>query len=286
MNFQTAVILTESGTHARYAKYFLNLNKNVIIEKPISVNLKEAEELVKLEKKNKNKIFVVKQNRFNLPICKLKLELIKKNLGDIFMATSRVRWMRDHNYYSKDKWRGTFKNDGGVICNQAIHHIDLLQWLVGDVKTVFAYRKRTLAKIQCEDTAVAVLKFKNGALGTLEASTAARPTNIEGSISILGTKGSIEIGGFSANKILLWNMKRKKNINTKAYEENPPNVYGFGHSKFYNFVMSCLKGKTKNTLSAKEAIKSLRIVTAMQKSFETKKEVSISENLFNTKLGK
>ena len=286
LNFETAVILTESGSHAKFAEFFLKLKKNVIIEKPLSVNLKEADKLVQLDKKSKNKLFVVKQNRFNLPIEKLNSELKKKSLGKIFMATSRVRWMRDKKYYAQAKWRGTFKNDGGVICNQAIHHIDLLQWLVGDIKSVFAYRKKTLAKIQCEDTAVAIIKFKNGSLGTFEASTAVRPQNLEGSISILGTKGSVVIGGFSANKILSWNIGGRNKINVSKYEENPPNVYGFGHIKFYDFVSKCLKGKIKNTLSAAEAIKSLKIATAMQKSFETKKEINIKENLLNTRLGK
>jgi len=286
VDFDTALILTESGTHAKYAKIFIKLNKNVIIEKPIAVSLKDAENLVKLENKYKKKIFIVKQNRFNRPIQQLKKSIIKNKIGNIFIATTRVRWMRDHKYYSQAKWRGSFKNDGGVICNQAIHHIDLLQWLVGDVYSVFAYKKKVFAKIECEDTAVAILKFKNGALGTFEATTATRPKNIEGSISILGKKGTIEVAGFSANKIKIWETNNKIKFKKEKFNENPPNIYGFGHIKFYEFVRDCLINKTINSLNAKEGIKSLRIVSAMYKSFQTGREVKLTENLNNTKLGK
>jgi UDP-N-acetyl-2-amino-2-deoxyglucuronate dehydrogenase len=268
-NFETVIILTESGNHASIAEFFLKNKKNTIIEKPIAVKLKEAEKLVQLEKKFKKNVFVVKQNRFNLPIIKLKTA-------------------RDQNYYNQAPWRGTYKNDGGVLCNQAIHHIDLLQWLVGGVKSVYAKKNKVSAKIQCEDLAVALMHFKNGALGTIEATTATRPNDLEGSISILGTKGSVLIKGFSANKVENWNFELQKNnnFNYNKFNENPPNVYGFGHQRFYKFVENVLKKKEKNTLNSSEGIKSLKIVTALYKSFEKKREVFMNENLYTTQLGK
>tara|TARA_B110000971_G_C19982412_1_gene487991 strand:+ start:465 stop:1538 length:1074 start_codon:yes stop_codon:yes gene_type:complete len=287
-DFETAIILTESGTHANIAEFFLKHKKNTIIEKPIAVNLKEAEKLVELEKKFKKNVFIVKQNRFNLPVVKLKEAIDKGALGNIFLATTRVRWKRDQSYYDQASWRGTYKNDGGVLCNQAIHHVDLLQWLVGDVKSVYGKKNNISAKIQCEDLAVALIHFKNGALGTLEATTAVRPTDLEGSISILGTKGSVIIKGFSANKIENWNFKLNKNnkLDYSKFNENPPNVYGFGHQRFYKFVENVLKKKEKNSLSSSEGIKSLKIVTALYKSFEKNREVFMNENLYTTKLGK
>lgn len=287
-NFETVIILTESGNHASIAEFFLKNKKNTIIEKPIAVKLKEAEKLVELEKKFKKNVFVVKQNRFNLPIIKLKTAIEKGMFGKIFLATTRVRWRRDQNYYNQAPWRGTYKNDGGVLCNQAIHHIDLLQWLVGGVKSVYAKKNKVSAKIQCEDLAVALMHFKNGALGTIEATTATRPNDLEGSISILGTKGSVLIKGFSANKVENWNFELKKNnnFNYNKFNENPPNVYGFGHQRFYKFVENVIKKKEKNSLNSAEGIKSLKIVTALYKSFEKKREVFMSENLYTTQLGK
>ena len=244
--------------------------------------------MVKKALEFKKNVFVVKQNRFNLPIIKLKTAIEKGMFGKIFLATTRVRWRRDQNYYNQAPWRGTYKNDGGVLCNQAIHHIDLLQWLVGGVKSVYAKKNKVSAKIQCEDLAVALMHFKNGALGTIEATTATRPNDLEGSISILGTKGSVLIKGFSANKVENWNFELKKNnnFNYNKFNENPPNVYGFGHQRFYKFVENVLKKKEKNSLNSAEGIKSLKIVTALYKSFEKKREVFMSENLYTTQLGK
>ena len=287
-DFETAIILTESGMHAKIAEYFLKKRKNVIIEKPIAIKLRDAEKLIFLEKKFKKRVFVVKQNRFNLPIIHLKKVIKKGMLGKIFLATTRVRWKRTQEYYNQASWRGTYKDDGGVLCNQAIHHIDLLQWLVGDVKSVYSKKNKVSAKIQCEDLALGILKFNNGALGTIEASTAVRPKDLEGSISILGSKGSVVIGGFSANKIETWNLSanvKNKKLNIK-HNENPPNVYGFGHQRFYKFVENVFKKKTRNSLNSSEGIKSLKIVTALYKSFESKREVYMNENLYNTKLGK
>ena len=290
-DFDIATILTDSGSHAKIAIKIINKKKSIIIEKPIAVSLKDAEKIVNLENKHKNlNIFVVKQNRFNLPIIKLKDAIQKKRFGKIFLATVRVRWKRDKKYYNSAKWRGKWKTDGGVLCNQAIHHIDLLQWLVGDVKTAFSMNSTISAPTKTEDTSAALLKFKNGATGMIEATTACRPDNLEGSVSILGTKGTVIVGGFSANKLLEWKFTNRTKDDAKIFSTTyQPNNIPWGHLKFYEYVNQFLKSKSKkknNFLDAKEAIKSLRIVTALIKSDAISKPVKLNSNLSMTKLGK
>ena len=150
------------------------------------------------------KLFVVKQNRFNVPVVKAREALEAGRFGRLILGTVRVRWCRDQAYYDQDAWRGTWAYDGGVLTNQASHHIDMLEWFFGDVVSVHARAITALAKIETEDTAVATLKFRNGALGIIEATTAARPTDLEGSLSILGEKGTVEIAGFAVNQIRHW----------------------------------------------------------------------------------
>ncbi len=289
VDFDLGCVLTDSGSHAKLVTMFLKAKKSVIVEKPLSISLKDAEEIVEIEKKNKKiKVFVVKQNRFNNSIIRLRKAINEKKLGKIFLASASVKWKRDIGYYKSAKWRGTWKSDGGVLCNQAIHHIDLLQYLVGDIESVFCESLRVSAPIEAEDTAVAVLKFKNGATGTIEATTASRPSNIEGNITIMGTKGTVIVGGFSADKIIYWKLtntsKEKKDINKNS--ENPKNIFAYPHTKFYNYVNEVLKKNKTNSLSSSEAIKSLKVVTALVKSSQKNRKVLLSENLYNTNLGR
>ncbi len=289
VDFNLGCILTDSGTHAEMVIKFLKANKSVIVEKPLAISLKDAEKIVQLEKKNKkNRVFVVKQNRFNNSIVKLKKVLNQKRLGKIFLASASVKWKRDINYYKSAKWRGTWKSDGGVLCNQAIHHIDLLQYLLGDIESVFCESTTVTAPIETEDTAVAVLKFKNGAIGTIEATTASRPSNLEGTITIMGNKGTVIVGGFSADKIIYWRFTNESNQKNKINEnlENPKNIFAYPHLKFYEYVHEVIKKNKNNSLNSFEAIKSLKIVTALVKSSQKKRKILLSENLYNTNLGR
>ena len=151
-----------------------------------------------------------------MPVVQLKKALDQGRFGKLIMGTVRVRWCRTQEYYDQDPWRGSWEFDGGVLCNQASHHIDLLEWMMGDIESVFAKGLTALADIEAEDTAVAVLKFRSGALGIIEATTATRPKDLEGSISILGELGSVEIGGFAANELKTWNFSEAlKKISSK-----------------------------------------------------------------------
>lgn len=277
-------ILTPSGNHAKNIIDVLKLKKNVIVEKPMCLKISDGKKIIRLANKNRKKVFVVMQNKFNLPVVKLRADLNKLKFGNIFHSSVIVRWMRDQKYYNTDNWRGTWKLDGGVISNQASHHLDLLRTIMGEPISVFAKSNKHLAKIQCEDTALIIFRFKNNKSAIMEATTAMRPKNIEGSISILGSKGSAKIGGFALNKFEFYNLSKKVNIS--KYETNPKSVYGFGHLKFYKHVLQSLKTKKVSEFEAKFALKTVKLINAIYKSIESKKEILLKNNIISSKLGK
>lgn len=279
------VVLTESGNHYDIVKYCLEHDLNIIVEKPLCLKLNQANNLIKISKKKNKKIFVVMQNRYNLPVELAKKFMIKKKLGKIINITVRVRWSRNQKYYDQDSWRGTWKKDGGALTNQGIHHLDLMCLFGGDIKEVFGYSSRRLVDIEAEDNAMALVKFKNGALGNIEVTTATRPRDLEGSISILGEKGTIVIGGFAANKIEFWEFKNQKNnILKEKYFENPKNVYGFGHKSFYTEVRKELLNKKNRVTFAEDTIPSLRLLHSIYTSIEEKKIVKTNSINFRNKL--
>ncbi|WP_104722774.1 Gfo/Idh/MocA family protein [Helicobacter mesocricetorum] len=281
-------ILTPSGLHAKNTLEVAEYKKHIIVEKPIALSLEDADRMIEACDRNNIRLFVVKQNRFNLPIQKLKEALEQGRFGKLVMGSVRVRWCRDNAYYQQDSWRGTWAMDGGVFTNQASHHIDLLEWMMGDVESVFAKARTALSDIETEDTGVAVLRFKSGALGIIEATTATRPFDLEGSISILGELGSVEVGGFAVNEIKHWNftkaLKSDKEVMEK-YSTNPPNVYGFGHKEYYLDVIDCINNNKKALVDGLEGRKSLELIIAIYESIETGKEVFLRFQPQRCKLG-
>ena len=281
-------ILTESGNHAKNVIELAKYNKDFIVEKPMALNLDHADDMILECEKFGNRLFIVKQNRFNLPVLKLKDAIDSQRFGDIFMSTVRVRWCRTQAYYNQDNWRGTWALDGGVITNQASHHVDLMIWLLGKVESVFAKSMNAIADIEAEDTAGVILKFTNGAIGILEATTAIRPKDLEGSISVLGKKGNVEIGGFAVNKLLHWNFEEtlQSDIDVlKNFSENPPNIYGFGHSRYYEHVIDSILSKKQHMVDGFEGRKSLEVISAIYESIETEKEVFLRFKPRKCKLG-
>jgi predicted dehydrogenase len=269
-------VLTPSGLHAEHVLKLAKYRKHIVVEKPMALTLSDADEMIRTCDAQGIKLFVVKQNRWNLPVQKLKEAIIEGRFGKITMGTVRVRWCRRQEYYDQDAWRGTWAYDGGVIANQASHHIDLLEWLVGPVESVVAKGKTALVATETEDTALGLIKFRNGALGIIEATTATRPKDLEGSVSILGESGTVEIGGFAVNEIRHWafeSMTEADEDVVKNYSVNPPNVYGFGHKAYLEHVVDCIRHRKAALVDGLEGRKSLELISAMYESMETGREV-------------
>ncbi|MDQ6703599.1 MAG: Gfo/Idh/MocA family oxidoreductase [Pseudomonadota bacterium] len=271
-------ILTPSGLHAEHAITVAKARKHVVVEKPMALRLGDADAMIRACDEAGVKMFVVKQNRFNVPILKARQALQKGRFGRLVLGSVRVRWCRPQAYYDQAPWRGTWKFDGGVLSNQASHHIDMLEWFMGGVESVHARAMTALVNIEAEDTAIATLKFTNGALGIIEATTAARPKDVEGSISMLGEKGMVEIGGLAMNEIRHWMFAdaepEDEEVQTR-YSVNPPNVYGFGHQAYYAHVMECLERDGPALVDGLEGRKSLELITALYESIETGNSVDL-----------
>lgn len=281
-------VLTPSGLHAEHVIALSKYGKHIIVEKPMALTLNAADNMIRACDLNGCRLFVVKQNRFNLPVIKLREAMDAGRFGKIVLGTVRVRWCRPQKYYDADAWRGTWALDGGVLSNQASHHIDLLEWMLGEVESVFAKSATALVNIEAEDTAVVVLKFVNGALGIIEATTATRPKDLEGSISILGEKGSVVIEGFAVNELKTWNFTRMspdENDVIKKYSVNPPDVYGFGHKAYYEHVVDCINNNRHQLVDGLEGRKSLELISAIYESIETGKEVFLRFKPSKCKLG-
>lgn len=279
-------ILTESGHHARDCLALAPYGKHIVVEKPMALTLSDADAMIHACDQAGIKLFVVKQNRYNLPVTKLMEALRAGRFGKIVMGTVRVRWCRPQAYYDQAAWRGTWALDGGVFCNQASHHVDLLEWCLGEPVSVVAKSRTALAKIEAEDTGCAIITFKSGAIGIVEATTAARPKDTEGSLSILGEFGLVEIGGFAVNKMRTWNFTTPvpgdEDVLAK-YWEDPPDVYGFGHTAYLCDVVKSIEQGTPSLVDGLEGRKSLELISAIYESIESEREVHLH---FEQKLGR
>lgn len=282
------VVLTESGMHAEHVVALAPFKKHIIVEKPMALTLTDADRMIEACDRAGIKLFVVKQNRFNVPIVKTREALEAGRFGKLVMGTVRVRWCRPQAYYDQDPWRGTWAMDGGVLSNQASHHIDMLEWMMGEVDSVFAMSRTALVDIEAEDTAVVVLKFTNGALGVIEATTATRPKDLEGSLSILGEGGTVEVAGFAMNQMKTWSFVKPlpgdEDVLQK-YSVNPPNVYGFGHQAYYEHAIECILEDKRHLVDGLEGRRSLELISAIYESIETGREVALRFRAKRCRLG-
>ena len=288
-SIDVVVVLTPSGLHAEHVINLSKYGKHIMVEKPMALTIKDTENMIYACDLNNIKLFIIKQNRFNVPVVKLREALDAGRFGKLTMGTVRVRWARHQAYYDQDSWRGTWAMDGGVLTNQASHHVDMLEWMMGDVESVFAKMTTALADVETEDTAIVTLKFKNGALGIIEATTATRPTNLEGSISILGENGTVVVGGVAVNEMQTWVFEDKQDGDSNVLEEfsvNPPNVYGFGHQAYYEHVVDCVESGSANLVDGLQGRKSIELISAIYESAETGKEVFLKFKPNKCRLGR
>src|SRR5262245_42225672 len=239
-------ILTPTGYHAEHAVKVASYKKHIVVEKPMALRLEDADAMIMACDRAGVRLFVVKQNRYNVPVQRLRRVLEAGRFGKLVMGTVRVRWCRRQEYYAQDAWRGTWELDGGVLANQASHHVDLLMWMLGDVESVYAKTATRLVDVETEDTAAVVLQFTSGALGIIEATTATRPVDLEGSLSILGERRTVVIGGFAVNELVTWKFEDETPEDKTVIEESrtlPDNVYGFGHQAFMENVIRTIRGQ-------------------------------------------
>lgn len=264
-------IATESGKHGRIALDCIEAGCNLIIEKPIALSLEEADNIILRAKEKRIKVSACHQNRFNKSIQKIREALDQNRFGRLFYGTAHVRWNRGHEYYSCANWRGTWEQDGGALMNQCIHNIDLLRWMMGDeITEVIGMTDRLNHNyIDAEDLGMALIKFKNGSYGIVEGTTNIYPQNLEETLYIFGEKGTVKAGGHSVNLIEEWRfgdlLDDAEEIKSE-YCENPPNVYGYGHTPLYADVIDSIKGDRKPYVTAVDGRNALELVLAIYKS--------------------
>ncbi|MTI67730.1 MAG: Gfo/Idh/MocA family oxidoreductase [Firmicutes bacterium] len=255
-------ICTPSGLHPIHGIMAAEKGYHVLSEKPMATNLIMADRLIKSCDKNNVKLFIVLQNRLNSTLQLVKQATSKNLFGKIYMVTVNVFWTRLQDYYDQADWRGTWKFDGGAFMNQATHYVDMMLWLFGDVKKVYGITKTLSRNIEGEDTGSAIMEFENGAIGNINVTMLTYPQNYEGSLTILGEKGTVRIGGIALNKIKKWKFEENdKDINlSEDVNYDPPNVYGYGHLEYYKNVINALKNKTNPEIDGKEGRKSLALI--------------------------
>jgi UDP-N-acetyl-2-amino-2-deoxyglucuronate dehydrogenase len=270
-------ICTPSGLHSAQGILAARAGKHVVTEKPMSISLAQADDLVKACDDAGVHLFVVKQNRLNPPIQLLRRAVDKGRFGRIYLANVTVRWQRPQEYYDAAPWRGTWEFDGGAIMNQASHYVDLMQWLVGPVESVMAKTATQARRIEAEDSGVAIVRFRSGALGVIEVNVLTYPKNYEGSIAIMGEKGTVKIGGTAVNRVEHWSFADYDDDDklVEGANSNPPNVYGFGHAGYYRNVLAVLRGQAKPETDGRAGRKSLELILGIYESAKTGREVPI-----------
>jgi UDP-N-acetyl-2-amino-2-deoxyglucuronate dehydrogenase len=275
--FDIVAVCTPSGLHSAHGAAAAHAGKHVVTEKPMAISLTQADDLVHACDEAGVQLFVVKQNRLNPPVQLLKRAVDKGRFGRIYMANVTVRWQRPQEYYDAEPWRGTWEFDGGAIMNQASHYVDLIQWLVGPVESVLAKTATQARRIEAEDSGVGLVKFRSGALGVIEVNVLTYPRNLEGSITVLGEKGSVKIGGTAVNRVEHWLFADYDDDDklVEAANTNPPNVYGYGHEGYYRNVLAVLRGEAKPETDGRAGRKSLELILGLYESAKSGCEVPI-----------
>ncbi len=262
-------ICTPSGLHTNHIRTAADFNVNVITEKPFALSSEDAQRTLDYCNDKGIKLWVVKQNRLNPAIKLLKSAIDKNRFGKIYYIEINVFWNRTQEYFDMDEWRGTVKMDGGILFNQASHYVDLMEYIGGGVKSVAAFTKRLARNIEFEDTITASVEYKNGALGSLNVTVLTYRHNMEGSITVIGEKGTVKIGGMALNKVDYWEFDKYDDDDAEIeyVSTNPPNVYGFGHMELYEKIYNSLVNEKKSCMfDANEMIHSLKIKEAVYKS--------------------
>lgn len=271
---ELVAIATESGKHAQIALDCIKWGANIIIEKPIALSLEDADKIIEAAQKAGVKVCACHQNRFNKSIQKIREAVEMERFGRMYHGTAHIRWTRDYEYYSRAKWRGTWEQDGGALMNQCIHNIDLLRWMMGDdIDYVVGMTDRLRHDyIEAEDLGIALIKFKNGSYGIIEGTTNVYYKNLEETLYLFGEKGTVKAGGTSVNIIEEWTfsdmLDDPENVK-KQFHENPPNVYGYGHTPLYADMIEAVEKNRKPYVDAEAGRRALELVLGIYQSAYT-----------------
>jgi UDP-N-acetyl-2-amino-2-deoxyglucuronate dehydrogenase len=271
------VLATPSGLHARQAIEAAQAGRHVVTEKPMATRWEDGRRMVEVFDHARLRLFVVKQNRKNPTLQLLKRAVEKRRFGRIYMASVNVFWTRPQEYYDSEGWRGKWEFDGGALMNQASHYVDLLDWVVGPVESVQAYIGTLARNIEVEDTGVVGIRWRSGALGSLNVTMLTYPKNLEGSITILGERGTVRVGGVAANEIKHWEFDAPDPDDEAARESSyaTASVYGSGHALYYENVIDVLRGRCEPDTDGREGLRSLELLTAMYLSARDGRRVSL-----------
>ncbi|MFC7373055.1 Gfo/Idh/MocA family protein [Fictibacillus iocasae] len=276
-DIQVVNICVPSGLHARLTKIVAEHGRHIVVEKPMSLKLEDSEEMIQIAKENNVKLAVVHPNRFRPAIMKLREKMDEGVFGTLSHANATVRWNRGQEYYDQAPWRGTKEFDGGVLMNQAIHNLDLLLWFMGEVESVQAMATTRLRKIEAEDVAAAVVRFKSGALGVIEAATTIYPKNLEESLSIFGEKASVKIGGSNALFIETWDIENgvegEKDSFNESIKGNP--LGKPGHQWIIEDMVKAVQEDREPIVSGKDGLAPVKLILAILESAETGKEIKL-----------
>lgn len=276
-NADVVVLTTPSGLHSNQTIEVAESGKHVITEKPMATRWHDGLRMVKACDKANVHLFVVKQNRRNPPLQMLKEAIEEKRFGKIYMVNVNVFWTRPQEYYDSASWRGTWEFDGGAFMNQASHYIDLLDWLIGPIESVQAYTSTLERNIEVEDSGVMSVKWRSGALGSVNVTMLTYPKNLEGSITILGEKGTVRVGGVAVNEIQHWEFEKTTEADKTIQQANyaTSSVYGHGHKLYYENVIQVLRGEATPHTDGREGLKSLEVLIAAYLSARDGKRVAL-----------
>lgn len=279
-------IATESGKHAEIAIYCIGQGIPVIIEKPIALSMKDADRIISMAEKNKVKVCVCHQNRFNIAVQRTRRALEAGRFGKISHGTVHVRWNRNHDYYKQASWRGTWENDGGALMNQSIHGLDILRWMLGDdIEEVYGVtRKQFHSYLEAEDVGLAVLRFANGAVATVEGTTNVYPKNLEETCYLFGENGTVKLGGKSMNTIDVWDFSDKTDDEeqNEGFWEKTENIYGNGHISLFADMVQAIRENRNPYVDAYAGRRALELVLAIYKSQKEGRPISLPLDSFST----
>ena len=260
----TVVLTTPTGLHPDQAVEIAASGRHVMTEKPMATRWHDGLRMVKACDDAKVRLFVIKQNRRNATLQLLKKAIDQGRFGRIYMVNINVFWTRPQEYYDSAAWRGTWEFDGGAFMNQASHYVDLLDWLIGPIESIQAYTGTLARNIEVEDSGVMSVKWRSGALGSMNVTMLTYPKNMEGSITILGEKGSVRVGGVAVNEIRHWEFEEPQPEDEQIQQANyaTTSVYGFGHPLYYDNVINVLRGEAEPETDGREGLKSLELIIA------------------------